>query len=104
MIIKVYEVSNKIAIYEDVTDVRIHCGTFVQPINIPVSGWGPDDGYIREYVGEGIPKDWLPQKDEMDCKIIDFTSKDGYAKRLTLFSHAYVCNDSGKTIEKVSVA
>ncbi len=36
------------------------------------------------------------------CRHIDFTNKEGTRCRLIVTNHAYVCNDRGQTVEKVT--
>lgn len=76
-------------IIEDVTDVLVHAGC----IKSGSIGDLEKDGVTSVYGSENAGTDWN--------RFVDFT-KQGVRCRLIVTNWAYVCNDDGKMIEKVS--
>lgn len=76
----------KLHILDNVTDVTVHKGNFVQPFN-------PVDRHTENY---GAHSGQL-------VRIIDYT-KNGENRRALIKDFAYVCNDQGRTIEKVEIS
>lgn len=111
MLIKNYAghpAGNTLTIIEDVTDVIVHMGMF------SLNSSGPQLEGLRK------PTTWVDTLAVVDAnapcsrdnaletqanlqKFIDYTDKEGVRCRLCVYSFAYVCNDEGKTIEKVVV-
>lgn len=77
-------------IIEDVTDVFVHAGCF-SPDSI-----GTDDrpGPTTFYGSDNQPMNTLTRH-------VDFT-RHGVRSRLVVTDHAYICNDRGQTVDKVS--
>lgn len=105
MLIKIYtEISNctpsseQLHIIENVKDVVIHQGNWDTPswLNSPVASphvpWGPEPRHLLIEPFHADSKDTV--------RVIDYTA-DGERKRALVKSLAYVCNDNGKTIERV---
>lgn len=93
MIIKAYtnNFPEEIYLIEGASDVVVHQNLFSGP------QCGPDRPIITtfRYIDNASP-------DEPDTfKIIDYT-QNSIGTRLVIRNRAYVCNDEGKTIEKVS--
>ncbi len=94
MLIKNYTLGMpaKVAITEKVTDVVVHLT--VHKGNSTGDPCGVDSS----------PNTWVYQDnvaDDQDVSFIDYT-QDGVRCRLYVTNFAYVCNDEGKTIQKVS--
>lgn len=79
-------------IIEDVTDVFVHAGCF-NPESIG-DMLGDGGGPTTFYGTEDQPFNTLTRH-------IDFT-RHGVKCRLIVTNHAYICNDRGQTVEKVS--
>lgn len=80
-------------IIEDVTDIYVHANCFspqgIGPSNIP-DGSGPTTYYgTEDHVVNSM------------TRLIDFT-RHGIRCRLVVTNHAYICNDRGQTVDKVS--
>lgn len=94
MLIKVYDPSSSIHIIEDVTNVVVHMNSYKSPHNGP------------RFEGPDMPTTWrmIPKNtgsSEDTYRFVDYTDQDGVRTRLQIDAFAYICNDSGKTIEKV---
>ncbi len=105
MIIKVYtnKFPTEMFILEDCSDIRIdtniHKFGYVG-IDTPSSVYSYDgEGTDMANCGRSIKS--TPELSVGTCHV-DFTRK-GVRSRLLVSNYAYVCNDQGKTIEKVSV-
>lgn len=99
MIIKAYSghIMGHISIYEKVKDVVVHLGCY------------DDTGPTIDERSHLMPSTWIepleyngvtPEELE-NYKYIDFTNEDNIRCRLRVGSFAYICNDDGKTVEKV---
>jgi len=80
-------------ILEDVTDVFVHAGCF-----------SPDTIGDDAHHGHGGPTSFYGTDDQPINTLtrhIDFT-RHGIRCRLLVTNHAYICNDRGQTVEKVS--
>lgn len=100
MIIKNYVYDRKsisggrVEIYENARDVVVHLGAFTGESYVgPEVGNGPLSPTTHLYPSEAHEGDFY--------HFIDFTDNDGVRCRLRVTAYAYVCNDQGKTIEKV---
>lgn len=82
-------------IIEDVTGVLVHSGCF-NGIGDPTA-----DG-INSVYDNRIPPNAAVTLPPSIVRHIDFTNKDGVRSRLIVTNHAYVCNDRGQTVEKVT--
>ena len=82
--------ASDLQIIEDVTDVLVYAGCF-NPSSIGDIG---EAGVTTVYGSENQPANSLTRH-------IDFT-RNGIRARLIVTDHAYICNDQGKTVEKVS--
>lgn len=102
MIIKHYpkELGGCINIYEDVTDVLIHQNLFNGTELGPELG---GDMQPRYHISPVVPDYGYGKADDTisTVRFIDFT-RNGIRTRLRVDGTAYVCNDSGRTIEKVT--
>lgn len=114
MIIKYYGYAfpQNLNIIEDVTDVLVHAGLHTATEdNIPVGPNIDHAGIVNHYTydlsnelfpgivaGANLKADDAPRF--LAAKFIDFT-RNGIRCRLAVYGRAYVCNNDGKTIEKV---
>lgn len=87
-------------ILEDVTDIRIDKNIY--PLGAIGSVQSPAPSSIYTFGDEHEGKPVLPNGSPSGNCFIDFT-RNGIHSRLLVSNYAYVCNDDGKTIEKVSV-
>lgn len=91
--------SEQLHIIDNVQDVVIHQGNYAPPedLGLPVMHnipWGPQPSFpIDAYESTGSTP---------SVRIIDY-SKNGERRRALVKLLAYVCNDQGKTIERVEV-
>ncbi len=113
MIIKYYGYAfpQNLNIIEDVTDVLVHAGLHTAksdatPVGPDVDHAGIKNHYILDTYVElfGDPRSGGTNEPEapefLAAKFIDFT-RNGIRSRLAVYGRAYVCNNDGKTIEKV---
>ena len=81
-----------LSILEDVTDVFVHAGCF-------------NADSIGDMIGDGCGPTTFYGTDHQPINTftrhIDFT-RHGIKCRLVVTNHAYICNDRGQTVEKVS--
>lgn len=94
MLIKAYAGSGSVHIINDVKNVVVHMHQFVTPENGPRLE-GPD-----------MPTTWrdlprLGERPDDKYRFIDYTDEDGVRTRLRIEAYAYICNNEGRTIEKV---
>lgn len=83
-----------LSIIEDVTDVLVHAGCF-NPENIGSASTVSNSNDPTTFYGtDNEPINGLTRH-------IDFTRR-GVKCRLVVTAYAYICNDEGKTVEKVS--
>ena len=115
MLIKYYGLKfpHALSILDEVTDVVVLGGIFTITKN-DISA-GPDsheikNHYIHDKDEDIFPKHFQAAKDvgfpEIDTRhvqYVDFT-RNGLRCRLSVFGHAYICNNEGKTIQKVDPA
>lgn len=98
--------SERMHIIDDAEDVVVHQGNYCLPTpkpNSPVidfSGWGPapqwfSDDYIKLY---GHPE----LTNGATVRVIDYT-KNNQRFRALISSLCYVCNNQGKTIERIEL-
>lgn len=111
MIIKVYCSDNTCKILQNVEEVNIHLPRFsfstTKNCDELYSGsFGPITDYVLERGSDSIhyyqnldPS--LGSVGGVSCRIIDYRVKDRGWERLIVDCWAYVCNDDGKTVEKV---
>ena len=108
MLIKVYTCRGTIHIIENAKDVTIHDGAFDYNDRSNIDGWGPlHEELTHQVMFDLDPREQVTKKSPMApettlCKLIDFTGDAGERSRLVVFHLAYICNDTGKTIEKVT--
>ena len=86
MLIKYYDLNNNIHLIEKVKDVSIYK-------SVPEA----NEGLLETIVLEGFD---FSKEIKDPCKIVHYS--DNGLKQLLVFNVAYICNDDGKTIEKVS--
>ena len=107
MLIKIYSIpkstvdnSERLHIIDNAQDVVVHQGNWEPPSDlfIPIDGdqtiWGPYPVEVREDLYDCRPGETV--------RLIDYT-KEGIRHRALINRLAYVCNDSGKTIERVEL-
>lgn len=82
-------------IIEDVTNLIVHGGIF------NAFETGPDISVVQ--INLFYDKDAQIKAEEPFKKLISFV-KNGEVNRLAVFGTAYVCNNDGETIEKVSIS
>lgn len=85
----------KVNIIEKVTDVTVHMNPYA----------GAENGPRLE--GPAMPTTWIEQSAPSNPNdyfyFVDYTDKNGVRSRLKVTAYAYICNDEGKTVEKVGV-
>lgn len=111
MIIKVYCSDNTCKIITDIQDINIHLPRYAfsnakECSELYSPDFGPTTSYILENGRDSIHYyENLAQTacfiGDIGCKIIDYRTKDHGWQRLIVDCWAYVCNDEGKTLEKV---
>lgn len=83
-------------IIENVSKVKVYLSSY-QGLNAN----GP------RFEGTDMPVSWIehasPSSPDDVFYFIDFTDSDGVRHRLKVTSYAYICNDQGKTIDRVGV-
>ena len=87
MIIKYYDLDKNIHLIENVKDISIYNRLPEEPI-----------AEIETIVLEGFD---LSKEITIPCKVVHYS--DNGLKQLLVFGIAYICNDDGKTLEKVSM-
>lgn len=92
MLIKLYTsgLATDLHIIEGVSSPVVHHGQFNYSNN------GPRLEYPNILCEENTPQD------DAQVKYISY-SKDGRWQRLAVLNYAYICNDEGRTVEKVAV-
>ncbi len=93
-------------IIEDVTDVIVYAGCFDQDNIGSIESAGVTSVYDN---GEPLHPEAFKGRGSVGggpvrlCRHVDFTRKaDGVRCRLIVRHHAYICNDTGKTVEHVN--
>lgn len=96
MFIKAYfgALKEKMSIIENCTDVIVDACSYT----------GAENGF--QFENERQPKLWVELEDINDAnisryKFIDYNDNNGIRTRLRVGGIAYICNNDGKTIEKV---
>lgn len=82
-------------VIENASNVVVHGGIF------KTNEHGPDINIVQNHLF--YDKDSEIQSEKPFKKLISFF-KDGCIHRLQVYGTAYVCNDNGETIEKVSLS
>lgn len=89
--------NEQLHIIEDVSDVIVHQGNWMPPtwLHSPVRGglWGP--------IPQEIEIESFECSSDNSVRVIDYTTQNGERKRALVKLLAYVCNDNGRTIERV---
>lgn len=104
MLIKLYtcDFPGRIFIYDNVKDVIIHTnlysGADAGPGASVVATCNPHDP--TTWIEDGAPIAQAATVEGYNFKYVDFT-RDGVRCRLKVGNYAYLCNDEGKTIEKI---
>ena len=97
MLIKVYSGSpaGKLNLIENCSDVVVDMNSYTPAQNGDQARGGALDPvfWLDFYDSESV--------DTQNNKFIDFTDKNGVRTRLRVTAFAYICNNEGKTIEKV---
>ncbi len=118
MLIKIYQIdvftigdsdiksfNESLHIIDDAEDVVVHQGNYALPIGthepaLNFRGWGPTPQYWED---EDIHLYGHPaHTNGGTLRIVDYT-KNGIRKRALISKLAYICNNQGKTIEKVEM-
>lgn len=97
--------NESVAIIDDANDVIVHQGNWDLPSGIDGAlpsflGWGPQPAFLEE---KDITTYLNLRQDGTDpraVRVIDYT-RNGRRQRACIEQLCYVCNDGGKTIEKV---
>lgn len=105
MIIKNYNGRDDLNIIENVQDVRVSSGRFEYPNNAEsLSNFsiGPDAGDLVI----SVPFEYFctPQhgQSHLNVRVLDYKKiGEEFYRRLLVGNVAYICNDQGKTLEKV---
>lgn len=125
MLLKIYTDKNSLVVIENIQNIEIHNGTFIahsvseifqggqqnivdgfQPIG---PDWNkPSPMPVIEFHGSGqsprlLDGDIRFAADDIPVKFIDYQRNDDVWRRVAIdfFGTAYLCNDQGKTIERI---
>lgn len=99
MLIKLYCADSTLRIIENVKTPLVHLRkySFSNLKELEAMDFGPEPYIIPAYVYDLASVVEQP----VNCRIIDYADADDVWHRLIVDCWAYICNDQGKTIEKV---